>query len=179
MKYLNYYLLLFILSGCTSLSQTKEDYESSVKFNVKAGKYQQYILQTWKMTGTDCIEFEIIQPYFGTKWMPTASIIFNNDDYSKSAKIFLYSEINDKKSIALIFSDGEKQKNTNTVIKEGIKYGQAIRLKISYPNENTINIYFDGQEYIEELDFNPTKISFVASSSESEIKILRPRSCTQ
>lgn len=175
--YLMIFLAFFIFSDYNPFLHVDEDVVSDLKINVESGSYEQYMQQTWGMKGTDCIELKIIQPHFGTKWMPAASIVYDTDDNSKFAKIFLHGDINNKRTLTLKYSAGEKPNITHSVIKEGIRYGEPIKLEISYPNASTIKIYFDGQEYIKELNFTPTKFSMGVSSSVSEIKSLSSGGC--
>lgn len=157
-----------------------KDYMYDFLINADAGKFSKFPME-WQSSGTECMAFTIIQPHFGTRWLPKVAITYRLKDDADSdtqwAQISLTAE-NDQSLLTLKYryvdSDGD---TVYAPLLEDIPYNSSVKFKITYPTPDSLLIEVGENSSQRSLNFIPTQLDFLASSSESVIEVLPEHRC--
>lgn len=178
MKQFALVLIAILLSGCSS-SQPKLDKDLFAEATIlaKAGKFRRVGYPAWQMKGYDCYEITVIKPHLGTGWAPVARVLFKSDREDQSTSISLSKANNGSSPLELGYSEQDGKARKRKTLASGIDYGEPVRVKVYFPDQNTFVISTENTSYTKKIAFSPSKLELFASSSVSNIKVLNPSGC--
>lgn len=151
----------------------RDMYSQQLLLNIDAGEYKDISLN-WKPVGTDCFEITVLSPHFGTKWLPRAYLTYTNKSSDEWGQIYL-SPANDTSFLTLQYQS--KSSKDEVDLLHNIQYFTPVKVKITYPTEKSLLIEVGEDSYLKRLNFVPDTIKVGASSSESNISILKESHC--
>lgn len=162
-----------ILSACTYKSPTPQQmqYPSDIRFNVKAGHYEQLRVLTWEPNDPICATMTLLEPHLGTKWGALAGISIVGKDGKDLMSIRLVSTNNTSKELSLTYIFYQDTKKDEGVLVTGLNYNEKVNLELSFPAEKKLILSINGNKRDFELPFEPAFIDTSTSSAKSKIEI--------
>lgn len=156
-----------------SENKSKTTYQQQLLLNPDAGYIKSHALN-WGTTDSDCFEFTILAPHFGTKWLPKLFITYRNLESDEWGQIYL-SAANDTSLLSLSYQSKSLEDSEDLLTH--IQYFAPIKVGVSFPSQDSLLIKVGEKSYLKPLTFIPDTLNMGASSSESVITVLNKDQC--
>lgn len=150
-------------------------YDQVLIFNSDAGSFYSNTFE-WHPSGVDCFELTLITPHFGTEWLPRLYLSYQNSLSENWGQIYLQPPTDDLQ-LSLSYRDNELDKEEQLIT--GVYYEQPVKVKITYPTEDSLLIESGNNSFTKELGFVPDSLKIGASSAEASIVFLNSNQCSE
>lgn len=163
--------MVLLLAACSS--KVEQQFTSEVNFNIKGGFYESMKVITWEEKKPVCAALAIVEPDYGTKWLPAARFNFLSEDEKYTASIMLAPHAKGDKDLQLIYTLYNKEdesENVHTVIADHLKFSKSVPIEIFFSGDRGLGIHLENSGKIFNLPFEPKSFVISASSAKSAIK---------